>query len=266
MRRKKLPVIIIISVLILLSLNVFQKEVRNFFYLTSSPFQKILWQAGEKTSNFFEALSKIHSLREEVERLRHLNQELLQKLITFEKIKKENEFLREALNAPLRKNFKLLLASTIEKDIGQDSILIDKGSDDGVEKDMPVITSQKALVGKVEKVYKHFSKVNLISNKGTSFPVIIMSEGEEKEEREVKGIAKGKGNFTLYIDFLLADKEIFPGDIVATCALGGVFPEDLLLGRIEKIKKSDVEPFQQAKVELAFNIKTLKELFIITEY
>jgi len=263
MKPKKLFIIFIVGILILLSLNIFQKEVRNIFYLVSSPFQKFLWRAGEKTSSFFEALVKVEDFKKEAEELRLKNQELLQKLIALKKLKEENQILREALNVGLEKDFRLLLVNTIEKDIGEDSILIDKGFQEGVAKDMPVITSQKVVVGKVKEVYKHFSKVTLISNREISFPVFIE---KEEGERKIEGMAKGKGRLALYVDLIPINEKIKPGDIVVTCALGGIFPENLLVGRLEEIKKSDVEPFQRAEIKPAFDIRALENLFIITEY
>jgi len=53
-------------------------------------------------------------------------------------------------------------------------------------------------------------------------------------------------------------------DIVITSSLGKVFPKGLLIGRIKAIEKKDVEPFQEAWIEPAFNIKRLETLFIIT--
>lgn len=268
MKFKKILVIFLIGISILVFLNIFQKEARNFFYLVSSPFQKSLWRAGEKTGNFFEALFKASYFKKEAEELKLKNQELLQKLIALKELKKENQIFREALNIGLEKDFKLLLAETIEKDIGQDSILVNKGLQNGIVKDMPVVTSQKVLVGRVEEVYSHFSKIILISNQESFFPAVIKKEqikGEEAE-KEIEGVVKGKGNFALYIDFIPIDEEISSGDIVVSSSLGGVFPENLLVGRLGEIKKSDVEPFQQAEIKPAFDIRALENLFIITEY
>ena len=53
---------------------------------------------------------------------------------------------------------------------------------------------------------------------------------------------------------------------MVTSALTGVFPQGLLVGGIKEIVKSDLEPFQAAQIQPAFNIRDLEKLFIITEW
>ena len=69
--------IVLIGILVVISLNFFQKEVKNFFYLISSPIQENLWQGGSNISGFFEGFFKAAALEEENEELRFKIQELL---------------------------------------------------------------------------------------------------------------------------------------------------------------------------------------------
>lgn len=265
-KKKNFLIIGILGILSILSLNVFQKEVRNFFYLISSPIQKVLWQAGRNSSDFFESFLKTSYLKKENEDLKLRNQELLQKIVELQDLKKENEFLREALKIGLEKDFKLVISEIIGKDIAQDFILVNKGSENNISKGSAVITAQKILVGKIEEVYKGFSKVILVSNRKSSFDAKIVNPEEDEEKNEVTGIVKGEGNLNFYIGLIPLDKEISPGEIVVTSHLGGIFPANLLVGQIKKVKKSDIEPFQQAEITSAFDIRELENLFIITEY
>jgi len=255
----RIIVVFLITFFVVLNLTGFSKEVKNFFYLISQPFQKTFWQAGDRVSDFFEMITEIKNLKKENEELLLKNQELLAKIALLEELKKENEILREALDIGLEKEFKLIFSQVIGKDIDQDSLLINKGSNNGISKDFSVITQQKVLVGKISAVYSNHSKVMLLTNKESSFSGKI-------QEKDIDGIVKGKGNLRLFLDLILSDVEIFPGDIVLTSALGGIFPRGLLVGEIKEVKKSDIEPFQQAEIKPAFDIKELKSLFIITNY
>ncbi len=153
----------------------------------------------------------------------------------------------------LQKEFKLALAQVIGKDISQDSILINKGVQDGLLKNMPIITEQNVLVGRVSEVYDRFSKVMLISHKDSSLDAGL-------------GIVRGQGNFNLLFDLIPREQEIFQEDIVVTNGLDNDFPKGLLVGQIKEVKKSDLEPFQQAEIEPAFNISRLEKVFIILEF
>jgi len=257
----RLGIIIILIVIFFLTLNLtsFGKEVKNFFYLISSPIQKVFWGTGERISDFFETVAQITDLKRENEELKLKIQELIAEIVYLKELKKENEILREALEIGLEKEFKLALAQVTGKDIFQDFILIDKGAKDGILEGFPVISQQKVLIGKISQVYKNFSKVLLTSNPRSSFDGRI-------SDSQVFGIVKGKGNLRILFDLIPKEKEIKKGDLVVTGALGGVFPQGLLVGEINEVRKSDLEPFQTAQIQPAFDIKDLEKLFIITEW
>ena len=252
-KKRRVLVGVVTVVLAIVLLNVFQKEVKGFFYYISSPVQKIFWGAGEGSADFLEGIIRTGNLKNKLNELTLKNQELIAKIISSEALEKENEVLREALGIGLQKEFKLALSQVIGKDISQDFILIDKGVRDGLLKDMPIITEQNVLVGRVSEVYDRFSKVMLISHKDSSLDAGF-------------GIVRGRGNFNLLFDLIPREQEIFQGDIVVTSGLGNDFPKGLLVGQIKEVKKSDVEPFQQAEIEPAFNISQLKKVFIILDF
>jgi rod shape-determining protein MreC len=251
--------VLVISLFVFLNLGPISPRVKNFFYLVSEPAQKWLWEKGNQLSNFFETISEIKSLKKELEDEKLKNKELLSENLILIELKKENEILRKALEIGLKKDFKLVFAQVIGKDVSQDSILIDQGSKDGIRVGLPVISQQKILVGKISQVYENFSKVMLISNKESSFDAKI-------SDTEIYGIVKGKGNFKFYFDLIPKDQEIKEGDFLVTSALGGVFPPGLLIGEVKEVKKSDVELFQKAEIKPAFDIKELKFLFVIREW
>lgn len=254
----KLKIILIggIVILIIVALNFYNKGVRNFFYSLSSPVQKIFWQAGKGTSDFFETISEMKRLKAENEELKLQNQALLAENASLAELKAENETLRTAMNLGLEKEFKLTFAQVIGKDVAQDSLIIDKGSKDGISKNLPVITEQKNLVGRIGDVYDNFSRVMLISNKDSSFDANV-------QEKKIFGIVKGGGGFKITIERVPHDQDLKVGDFLVTSALGGVFPKGLLVGQVKEVKKSDVDPFQQAEVSPFFDVNDLETVFVI---
>jgi len=252
-------IIIIIISFTVLNLTLFNKQVKNFFYSVSSPIQKTLWNTGDNVSDFFAGLKGIEYLKMENKKLKLEIQELFAKNISLQELKKENKVLREAMAIGLEKDFNLTLAQVSGKDVSQDFILINKGSQDNISKDMPVITSQKIFCGKIYEVYSNFSKVQLSFHKESSFNVKIA-------DKEIFGVVKGQGNSKLFLDFVPHEKEIKKGDLVLTASLGGIFPKGLLIGEIQEVLKSDIKPFQTAEVKPSFALKEIQELFVITEF
>ena len=58
-RKNKVLIITVIGILLVLSLNFFQKEVKGFFYAISAPIQKNLNQAGSNVSDFFSGIFRV---------------------------------------------------------------------------------------------------------------------------------------------------------------------------------------------------------------
>jgi len=244
---------------IILNFTPLKEKTKNFFYSISFSLQRNLWEAGDSFSDFVESIFQNKKIKEENQELKVRIQQLTSENISLQKLKEENEVLRKALDVGLEKEFRLSFAKVVAKDVFQDSILVNKGKKDSVSLNSPVITEQKTLIGKIGEVHENFSKVILISNSNISFDV-------ELANREISGLAKGKGNLNLILELLPWEEEIEEGEQVITTSLGGVFPEGILVGEVKNVKKSDINPFQTAEIKPATDFKELENLFIVTEF
>lgn len=234
-------------------------QIKGFFYSISSPFQKIFWQAGQTTAKWGEAIWKIKTLKEDNENLILQKQELMSINAQLRKMEEENRALREALGAGMRGDFQLMLSQIVSKDISQDSFRIDKGAKDGLIKDMPVVTSQKVLLGKINKVSQNYSEMILISHPESTFDVKI-------QDKEAQGVIKGGGDSQIALELITREQELQVGDAIVTTALGGLSPPGLLIGQIESLSHYDIDPFQGAAISPAFNINQLSFIFVITGF
>ena len=252
-------IVLIIISLYFLNFEPVSKGIKNFFYSVSQPIQRWFWTQGINTSGFLEAVLESTSLKEENKKLGLENQELVNKTIELEKLKKENKDLRTVLGLGLEKEFDLKISQAIAKDISNDFLIINKGAKHGIEFGLPVITEQKILIGKVNQVYENISKVQLSTSKSVSFDVKILG-------KETYGLAKGIGNFKLSIELIPREKTIQITDKIITSALGGNFPAGLLVGEVKDVKKSDITAFQEVEAIPAFEFGELNNLFIITDF
>lgn len=252
-------VLLIVSFLFLNLIPSFSENIKNFFYSFSEPFQEWLWEKSLKSSRVVEVVLEMGKIKDENEKLKQRIQELIHKEIKLEELIDENEFLRTALGLELQEDFDLTFAKIIGMDVGRGSLVIDKGSEDGVIFGFPVINQGKCLVGKISEVYEKQSKVQLLTSKESSFDVEVF-------EKDIYGLAEGQGDFRIILELIPREKEICVGDRIITSALGGNFPQGFLVGEVREVKKSDIKSFQDAEVKPAFDIKDLDYLFIITNF
>ena len=185
----------------------------------------------DSVHNLFTTYSENERLKEKIdsydeEALKNKN---YQKEI--EALKKELE-----LNQTLA-SYEKVTANVITRspDTWQDMLIVDKGSKDGIEVDMAVM-SQKGLIGRVIEVNNASSKIELLTSSNESsnhFPVRVSSSSGE-----AFGLLKNYDEKTqaLVVTQLTGDTNIKEGDVVQTSGLGGNSPADLPIGTVVKTK------------------------------
>ena len=254
---------IIVLLVLIFGLNIFRLQIRNYFYLLYFNVSDIFLHAGKNTSGFLESLN-FKKLENENNSLKKENLELLSNIFLLQESIRENQELKEVMENTQHDTFNLILAKVVGLDLQNDLMLINKGSIDGIFENMPLISSQKVLYGKVLKTYDNFSQVMLISNENSVFNVKIQEMDEIKNP--IYGLIKGRGDLSLYLDTVSSESEIKENDVLITSALEGTFPSGLLVGKIKSINKNDLKPFQTAEIEQFFDINDIDNLFVVTNH
>lgn len=269
----KIIIASVVFLFLIFILNFFVSPIRDGFYAMSSPIQKTLWTAGESSSFFISSYLNSGNLAKENENLKNENQKLLASIASLQSIEQSNQAQSDVSIACQNNGFKLVMAGVTGLD-DNDILSINKGSADRISIGMPVINQQNVLFGKVFKVYKNFSQIMLISNKNSVINVKIQQNNPDGSPidtsnsaiAEVDGVVKGSGGLSAFLDLIPISSNINQGNILVTSAIEKSFPKDLLVAKINQIKKNDQKPFQQAQIELFFNVKTTDNLFVITNY
>ncbi len=144
------------------------------------------------------------------------------------------------------------------------SLVIDKGSLDGIVANSPVITSV-GVVGKTATPEPHTTKVILLTDELCRVSAKVegtLEQGILAGERAAQVVQP-----QLHLRFLSRFAEINVGASVYSSGEGGVFPADLLLGRVKQFKSGDVSG--EAMVEPAVDFSTLDQVLVMelkTEY
>ncbi len=151
-------------------------------------------------------------------------------------------------------------AAVIARDISpfMHYVIIDRGSDDGLRKGMPVIT-QQGLVGNISAVTAGAARVQLINDPGSSINVILQQSG-------VEAILNGQITGEISLDMISQNAKVQPGDLVMTSGLGGNYPANLVIGQVVTVRTEAYSLFQSASVQPAVDFSQLDIVLVITNF
>ncbi len=136
------------------------------------------------------------------------------------------------------------------------AIYIDKGSNDGIKQDMPVI-SPEGIVGKVLNVFPATSLVLLINDPTSGAGVIL-------EKSRLQGIVKGAPNGTTIMHNVMSDEKVEVGERVLTSGGDGIYPKGLPVGTVAAVAPGQ-DLFLNIRVRPAAQIARLEEVLVITK-
>ena len=231
---------IIIIVLAILSYGLKKKKelniVESFLKDAIVSVENVIFSPFRFTINLFDNYSSLKDIKEE-------NDILKTSLNRIESIEAENVELRRQLKSLKEElnidytltDYEYLNATVTSRNIGywHNTITIDKGSNSGIDIDMPVINAY-GLLGKVINTTSLTSTVRLITTSDTNnkISVSIISDGEK-----LNGLINGYKfeDGTLEVEGISNTKTVRVGDLVYTSGLGGVFPSGILIGKVESI-------------------------------
>src|SRR5438105_4268052 len=193
------------------------------------------------------------SLRVENRQLKATNQALRD-------VEHEVNRLRHALNYRERSVFKLVPAEIITRDSSTwwRTVTINRGKQDRVESDMPVVTDE-GLVGKTTTVSANIAIVLLVSDEHCRVAANVEGTREQgivTGERVMGGVAP-----LLNLNFLSKQANLQAGQKAYTSGVGGVFPPGLLIGTVKEFRVRELDG--QAQLTPAVDLTKLEDVFVV---
>ena len=228
-----------------------------------SPLQKIIYTANDKLKGSFDFFINFSNVKKENEELTAKNAELENKLIEYERMKDENTRLREMFDySQTNANYDYLGCNIIGYSGGNISngYIIDKGTKDGVEKDMVVITPA-GLVGKVTKASSSFAIVQTILNENIA--VAAMVESTDETTGILQGITDSKNKNLTELSNIPIESAIKEGDKILTSGLGEMYPKEIRIGEVISVEVDNVGIMKRAVVKPYVDFNKLEELFVV---
>jgi rod shape-determining protein MreC len=136
-----------------------------------------------------------------------------------------------------------------------DTVLIDKGTADGLSPGMAVATPA-GVVGKTIKVYRSTARVLLLSDRSSGIAAIVQRTRDQ-------GIVRGLGGGTCEMKYLSRQADIEVGDEIVTSGMAGIFPKGMLLGRIVAVRRGG-DLLQNVSVSPTAALEKLEEVVVYT--
>ncbi|MFP4020893.1 MAG: rod shape-determining protein MreC [Halanaerobium sp.] len=237
----------------------------DIIYNTITPILNLIHHLVESVKDFFRTLFSIDEVNQEIKDLRQKNSVLERQVLFLENINRENKRLRELLDFEEKVDFEMVGAEVIANSpsVWEKTITINRGSKDGLEKRMPVITYNGYLVGRVENLGRSSAQVRLIIDHDFVVGGIIA----RTDSREI-GLVRGSGRSDRpnMMDNIAWDADIQEGDTVLTSGLSNNFPAGLKIGEVAGVETDNYGLSQKSEINLYLNNITLEEVMVITNF
>jgi rod shape-determining protein MreC len=136
------------------------------------------------------------------------------------------------------------------------AVYIDKGSNDGLKRDMAVITAD-GVVGKILRVYSSASLVLLIDDQTSGVGAFL-------EGSRLQGVLRGTPAGGVVLQNILGDEAVQPGEKVLTSGGDRIFPKGLAAGIVTSVSRGS-DSFLNIRVHSAANLGKLEEVLVITQ-
>lgn len=164
-----------------------------------------------------------------------------------EEVQAENAFLRKSLGLRSVTQAPLLEGTLSFISAGPDShqAILNKGSDQGIEVDSPVVTEGSVLVGRIMAVNPNSSVVQTVRD--PSFEVIA-----KVLDGSTSGLARGKLSEGMSLDLVTKEDAIKEGDTVLS---GGdnQIPPGLVIGTVDFVEVRSTTLFRAVRIQPIFD-------------
>lgn len=209
------------------------------------------------SSTIKDSFKKIRLRDEENRKLRGELNDLLMEQQRYKDAVLENARLRELLSLKEKERRYVAAARIIARgnDRWANTLVIDKGRRDGIEKDMAVITV-KGLVGKILSSSDSYSSILLIND-------INFSAAARLRESRTEGIISGTGSKTCILKYVSHGYEIKENEMILTSGLDSLFPVDIPVGSVTRITRKGAGLFQSIEVTPFQDTTKLEEVVIV---
>lgn len=231
-----------------------------------APFQRAAAAVSSGVSSLWEKYTNIDAILEENEKLTTENAELRGQMVDYDKLKAENEAYKALTNIQEQHPEMSYVSSFV---IGRDPLdsfygfTLDQGSLDGVEANDAITSDEGYLLGVVTEVDLTSCKVMTILHPSFNAAGVV---SRTRDNGIITGSADYAAEGLCILSNLSRSTLTKANDQVITTGLGGVFPPDVLVGVVQELVPEASGKSTIAVLKPGADPRTVKHVFIITNY
>jgi len=237
----------------------YAEPLRRVLALAAYPIQQVAAApviAYGRLADFFASRS---ALQRENEALRSERLQAAPALLALEALKAENEVLRATLAARSKLPQASIFAEIVYagRDPFSRKVMVDKGSQQGVQLAQPVIDA-RGVLGQITRVHPLLAEVTLIVDKDHPVPVQVVRNG-------LRGVVYGSGDgATLELRHMAANADVEPGDVLVTSGIDGVYPRGLPVARVTSVERDAAAAFASIRCQPAAEVGRNRQVLVLT--
>jgi rod shape-determining protein MreC len=209
-----------------------------------------------------DAILSRRELLKQLENLRRENQQLKFLQLQTAATVRENDQLRAAIGWQKQMPWKLKLANVVMRDPANwwRTAQIDLGSRNGVTVNLPILSPEGFLVGRVSSVDQFKSQIILIGD-----PNCRVSARVENATHDIGVLGAGGplDDSLVGLSYLSSGANLKSGQNVATSGEGGIFPPGIPIGQIVDAQQVEFGLYTEARVKLNANLGALEEVWVL---
>ena len=231
-----------------------------------APFQRAAAAVSNGVSSLWEKYTNIDAILEENEKLTTENAELRGQMVDYDKLKAENEAYKALTNIQEQHPEMSYVSSFV---IGRDPLdsfygfTLDQGSLDGVEANDAITSDEGYLLGVVTEVDLTSCKVMTILHPSFNAAGVV---SHTRDNGIITVSADYAAEGLCILSNLSRSTLTKANDQVITTGLGGVFPPDVLVGVVQELVPEASGKSTIAVLKPGADPRTVKHVFIITNY
>ncbi len=169
----------------------------------------------------------------------------------------ELDLIRTQLALPSRPQYRELAANVISRDASLwfRRLTIDRGTLDGVKRDMPVATAV-GIVGRVISLGPNFAMVQVITDKHAGVGAML-------QKSRAMGEIRGLDNDRCELKNISSSENVEVGESLVTTGLDRIYPKGLLVGAVERVDADPNSPWHKIIVKLAAPVDRVEHVLVL---
>jgi rod shape-determining protein MreC len=238
-----------------------QPVVKAWAQSAVSPLQRATTGVGGAGLGFFRGLWEMRNARDENQTLRQRLAEAETKIRDAQAALDENERLKKLLDFTKDVSYKSIPARVVARDpsVWFNTLVINRGSLDGIDLDMPVVTPD-GIVGRIVGVGPVSSQVMLLTDERSAAGAVVGQLGSSNAIGSVRGYGK---NGLLEMRYVSGLETVNVGDYVVTTGQDKIYPPGLNVGAVVEVKQGTTTTPHTIYVRPGARLDSLQEVAVL---